>query len=48
MRATLTSTGWIFMLLSIGAVTSLVVWCYWRIPSHPERKEPDLPGGFGP
>jgi len=48
MLATLTTGGWIFMILSIGAVTTLVVYCYWRILSHPELKEPDLPGGLGP
>lgn len=44
----LNTAGWIFMALSIGAVTTLVVWSYRRILSHPELKEPDLPGGLGP
>lgn len=45
---TLSTTGWIFMLTSIGAVGALVVYCYVRILSHPENDEPDLPGGLGP
>lgn len=44
----LTAAGWIFMILSIGAVTALVVYCYKRILTHPEMDEPDLPGGLGP
>ena len=44
----LSAGGWIMMILSIGAVTALVVWCYKRILTHPEMKEPDLPGGLGP
>ena len=36
------------IVLSIGAVTTLTVWCYKRILGHPEQKEPDLPGGLGP
>jgi len=44
----LSTGGWIFMALSIGAVTTLVVCCYRRILSHPEMQEPDLPGGLGP
>ena len=44
----LTTVGWIFMLTSIGAVGTLVVYCYKRILTHPENDEPDLPGGLGP
>jgi hypothetical protein len=44
----LSTGGWIMMILSIGAVTSLVVFCYRRILTHPEDDEPDLPGGLGP
>lgn len=44
----LSGSGWIMMILSIAAVTTLVVFCYKRILSHPERDEPDLPGGLGP
>lgn len=48
MLATLTPAGWIFMVLSIGAVTVLVVGCYKHILTHPKEKEPELPGGLGP
>ena len=41
---TLTTTGWIFMLTSIGAVTTLVICCYKKILTAPENDEPDLPG----
>ncbi len=44
----LSTGGWIMMILSIGAVTTLVIYCYKRILTHPEQKEPDLPGGLGP
>ena len=48
MAEPLSTTGWAFMLLSICAVTTLVVFCYRRILSHPEQDEPELPGGLGP
>lgn len=44
----LSTGGWIMMILSIGAVGTLVVYCYKRILTHPEMDEPDLPGGLGP
>ena len=44
----LSAGGWIKMILSIGAVTTLVIYCYKRILTHPEMDEPDLPGGLGP
>jgi len=44
----LSAGGWIMMILSIGAVTTLVIYCYKRILTHPEMDEPDLPGGLGP
>lgn len=47
MLATLTTAGWIFMLLSCGAVTSLTVWCFKKV-LFPPHDEPDLPGGLGP
>lgn len=46
MLATLNTAGWIFMLLSIGAVTALVFWCFRRVLSQPD--EPNLPPGLGP
>jgi hypothetical protein len=36
------------MVLSITAVTVLVIGCYKHILTHPTEKEPDLPGGLGP
>ena len=44
----LSGGGWVVMILSIGAVTTLVVYCYRRILTHPEYEEPDMPGGLGP
>ena len=44
----LSAGGWIMMILSIAAVTTLVIYCYKRILTHPENDEPDLPGGLGP
>ena len=44
----LTTVGWIFMLTSIGAVGTLVFYCYKRILTQPDNDEPDLPGGLGP
>ena len=44
----LSAGGWTMMILSIGAVTSIAVYCYVRILAHPELKEPELPGGLGP
>ena len=35
----LTVTGWIFMLTSIGAVTTLVICCYKKILTDPESDE---------
>lgn len=43
----LSTGGWVMMILSITAVTTLVVYCYKRILTSPED-EPDLPGGLGP
>jgi hypothetical protein len=44
----LTLTGGIFMICSIGAVSTLVFWCYKKILTNPDKDEPDLPGGLGP
>ncbi|MBA4157166.1 MAG: hypothetical protein H0X65_06785 [Gemmatimonadetes bacterium] len=35
----------IFMLVSMGAVTTLTVWCFWRIISTEKHFDPD---GTGP
>jgi hypothetical protein len=47
MLATLTLTGWLFMLVSCGAVIALTVWCFKRV-LFPAHDEPDLPPGLGP
>jgi hypothetical protein len=35
----------VFMLLSMGAVTALTAWCYWRIMTTRRHFDPD---GLGP
>lgn len=47
MLAELSPTGWIFMLLSCGAVTALTIWCFKKVLSPP-HDEPNLPPGLGP
>jgi hypothetical protein len=47
MLALLDGLGWTFMLLSIGSVTWLTIWCFKRV-LFPPHEEPDLPGGIGP
>ena len=44
----LSAGGWLMMILSVIAMTTLVVYCYKRILTPPEMDEPDLPGGLGP
>jgi hypothetical protein len=31
--------GWIFMLVSVGGVTTLVAWCFYRVLSSPPPPE---------
>lgn len=47
MLALLDGLGWTFMLLSIGSVTWLTIWCFKRV-LFPPHEEPDLPSGIGP
>lgn len=47
MLATLTALGWTMMILSIGAVSTLVFWCFKKV-LFPPHDEPDLPAGLGP
>ncbi len=47
MLANLSALGWTFMLLSIGSVTALTIWCFKKV-LFPPHDEPDLPGGLGP
>lgn len=37
--------AWAFMLISMGAVTLLAAWCFWRILRGKEHFDPD---GTGP
>ncbi len=36
----MTVTGWIFMLVSLGFVWGLVIWCYARILRLPPKEVP--------
>ena len=37
----MTTGGWINMLLSVGAVTTLFVWCLYKVLMHnPDEKNP--------
>lgn len=46
----ITPFAWFFMLLSMGAVSALAAYCYYRILSGPRRLpgEPPTPPGGGP
>ena len=35
----MTAAGWIFMISSVTLVTSLVVYCYWKVLSAPEKSD---------
>ena len=35
----MTTGGWIAMLLSVGAVTTLLAWCLWKVLSTPGETE---------
>lgn len=36
--------AWIFMLLSMGAVTTLMLWCFYRILKSPgSYSQPEIP-----
>ena len=37
--------SWVFMLVSMGAVTALTAWCFWRILRSHRHFDPD---GTGP
>ena len=32
-------SGWIVMILSVGFVTGLTVWCIWRVMQEPEAPQ---------
>ncbi len=42
----MTIGGWITMLVALGFVWGLVIWCYQRILRSPQGKK--VPPGFGP
>ena len=35
----MTAGGWIMMLLAIGGMTGLLVWCVWKVVSTPGSTE---------
>jgi hypothetical protein len=37
----MTTAGWIIMLVSVGAVTSLFVWCLYRVLAHKPKPPPE-------
>jgi hypothetical protein len=42
----MTIAGWITMIVALGLVWSLVLWCYRRVLRSPQREQ--APPGFGP
>lgn len=49
MFATLTVSGWIFMLTSTIGVTVLTAWCFWRVLRlPPDDVGEGPPAGLGP
>lgn len=42
----MTTGGWIWMLVSLGAVWGLAAWCYRKVLSTPQEEK--VPTGFGP
>jgi heme/copper-type cytochrome/quinol oxidase subunit 2 len=35
----MTTSGWIIMILSVGIVTVLFVWCIWKVLTTPGEEE---------
>ena len=35
----MTSSGWIIMILSVGAVSALLIWCVYKVLTIPEETE---------
>lgn len=35
----MTAAGWLFLIVSCGGVTALVLWCFWRVLSLPAPSE---------
>jgi hypothetical protein len=45
----MTTIGWVFMIVSVGSVWGLMLWCYYKVLSAPPDdhvvKPPDSLGG---
>lgn len=35
----MTTAGWLIMILSVGSVSTLLVWCIYKVLSTPEETE---------
>jgi hypothetical protein len=35
----MTAGGWISLLLSVGSVTALFIWCVWKVVTTPEESK---------
>jgi choline-glycine betaine transporter len=33
----MTTLAWVFMLVSVGFVVGLMVWCFWKVLKHQRR-----------
>jgi hypothetical protein len=42
----MTTAGWIMMIVSLGIVWSLAIWCYKKVLSSPQKEE--VPPSLGP
>lgn len=38
------ASGWVFLLLSVGSVTALTVYCFYKVLTLPPSEEDDLHG----
>jgi len=36
--------GWLIMILSVGSVTLLLLWCIWKLVTTPEQQEQSVHG----
>ena len=39
----MTAFGWLFMTISVGGVTALTVWCFYRVLTAPPPPDDDEP-----
>lgn len=44
---TINGLGWVFMIVSVGFVVSLIAWCFKRVLTDPSD-EGTPPAGYGP